>query len=95
MRARGGRPGWRGQAQTQRVFRRRPVRRGQLITPFGVGAMNDFRNDETLMCAGLDRWFPNPPDPSLIICEERLQARLACTHFVKPPDFGEGGTPHQ
>jgi hypothetical protein len=52
--------------------------------------MNDFRNDEALMCAGLDKWFPNPPDPSLIITEERLQARLGCSHFVKPPDFGEG-----
>lgn len=85
-----GRAGWRNPAAVNRLPRRRPVRRGQLITPFGVGAMNDFRNDEALMCAGLDRWFPNPPDPSLIIHEERLQARLACNHFVKPPDFGEG-----
>ena len=31
--------------------------------PFGVGAMNDFRNDEALMCAGLDRWFSEPARP--------------------------------
>lgn len=73
-----------------RAFRRRPVRRGQIITPFGVGAINDFRNDEALMCAGLDKWFDAAPDPSLVIHEERLQNRLRCTHFVKPPEFGEG-----
>jgi hypothetical protein len=66
------------------------VRRGQIISPFGVGAINDFRNDEALMCAGLDKWFDNAPDPSLILREERLQARLGCDHFVKPPDFSEG-----
>ena len=73
-----------------KIPRRRPVRRGQLISPFGVGAITDFRNDEALMCAGLDRWFTAPPDPALIITEERLQARLQCDHFVKPPDFGDG-----
>jgi hypothetical protein len=74
-----GRGGWRNPGLQNRLPRRRPVRRGQLITPFGVGAMNDFRNDEALMCAGLDRWFPNAPDPSLIIREERLQAGSRAT----------------
>jgi hypothetical protein len=73
-----------------KIARRRPVRRAQLISPFGVGAITNFRNDEALMCAGLDRWFSSPPDPALIIKEERLQARLQCDHFVKPPDFGDG-----
>lgn len=72
--------------------RRRPVRRGQLISPFGIGAINDFRNDEALMCAGLDRWFPDSKhaDPALVITEERLQGRLSCDEFRKPPDYGEG-----
>lgn len=76
----------------KRPPRRRPVRRAQIISPFGVGAINDFRNDEALMCAGLDRWFPDSEgaDPALVINEERLEARLGCTHFRKPPDFGEG-----
>lgn len=69
--------------------RRRPVRRGQLIQPFGVGAMNDFRNDEALMCAGLDAWFRSEPDPALMIREQRLEARLDCDYFIKPPEFGE------
>jgi hypothetical protein len=51
--------------------------------------MNDFRNDEALMCAGLDNWFRSPPDASLRIQEERLSARLGCEFFVKPPEFSE------
>jgi hypothetical protein len=75
------------------TFKPRPVRRGQLISPFGVGSMNDFRNDEALMCAGLDNWFRSPPEASLRIQEERLSARLGCQFFVKPPEFSdaEGG----
>lgn len=75
------------------TFKPRPVRRGQLISPFGVGSMNDFRNDEALMCAGLDNWFRSPPEASLRIQEERLSARLGCDFFVKPPEFSdaEGG----
>jgi len=59
--------------------------------------MNDFRNDEALMCAGLDRWFTSPPEPSLIIQEERLAGRLGCGHFVKPPEYSdaEGGSKYK
>lgn len=79
-------------AAPRRPPRRRPVRRAQVISPFGVGAMNDFRNDEALMCAGLDRWFPDSDGahPALVVNEERLEARLGCDHFRKPPDFSEG-----
>ena len=34
----------------------RPIRRGQLISPFGVGAMVSFPRDEALMTGGLDAW---------------------------------------
>ena len=34
----------------------RPIRRAQLISPFGIGALVDFRGDESLMTAGLDEW---------------------------------------
>src|SRR6516162_7139960 len=73
-------------------FRVRPIRRGQLISPFGVGAITDFRNDEALMCSGLDMWFRAPPEPDLRITEERLQQRLYCDFFVKPPEFSESET---
>ncbi|MCJ2032704.1 DUF1998 domain-containing protein [Methylobacterium sp. J-068] len=84
------------QTQPRKPPRRRPIRRSQVISPFGIGAINDFRNDEALMCAGLDQWFPDgaAPDPALVVNEERLEARLGCSHFRKPPDFGEGeGSP--
>ena len=59
----------------------KPVRRSQLISPFGIGAMVDFPKDESLMPAGLDAW-PRakeecPPESGWLIREERLEARLS------------------
>ena len=34
----------------------KPIRRGQLISPWGVGSMVNFPGDETLMVCGLDAW---------------------------------------
>jgi hypothetical protein len=78
-----------GGARSKASFKNRPVRRTQLIAPFGVGSMNDFRNDEALMCAGLDDWFRSPPEVSLQIQEERLAARLNRDFFVKPPEYSD------
>ena len=67
----------------------RPVRRSQAVTSFGVGAMVNFPNRETLMTAGLDVW-PNAFDecpPEWCIREERLEARLGKGHFRLPPDY--------
>jgi len=78
------------------IQRTRPLRRTQLISPFGIGAITDFRNDEALMCAGLDAWFTGgggvPPE-DLKFREERLQQRLGVQFFVRPPEFSvsEGG----
>ena len=69
----------------------RPIRRGQLISPFGVGALVDFRGDESLMTAGLDAW-PQAKEqcpPEWRVQEERLQGRLGVNHFRLPPDFRE------
>jgi len=81
------RRGGQGKAATKRFM---PVRRGQLISPFGVGAITDFRNDEAMMCAGLDAWFngQTPPDDSRIR-EERLQQKLGKAYFVLPPAYSE------
>jgi Domain of unknown function (DUF1998) len=83
------RPSGRLRRSIQRI---RPLRRAQLISPFGVGAITDFRNDEALMCAGLDAWFTaansTPPD-DVRFREERLQQRLAVQYFVRPPEFSE------
>lgn len=75
------------------MFKERPIRRSQLITPFGVGSIVDFRGPEALMTAGLDAW-PKAKSTQedcvdLVILEERLQARLNKTHFRLPPAFDE------
>jgi hypothetical protein len=71
----------------------KPVRRSQLISPFGIGAMIDFPRDESLMVAGLDAWHyakqSCPPD--LLIEEERLQARLGVRAFRLPVDHKDAG----
>lgn len=63
------------------------------MAPFGIGALVDFRGDESLMTAGLDEWpFAEEQCPSdWLVKEERLQARLGVTHFRLPPDYRESG----
>jgi hypothetical protein len=41
------------------------------------------------MCAGLDAWFTSAPPQECVLAEERLQQKLGCTHFVRPPEFSE------
>ena len=71
----------------------KPIRRTQLISPFGVGAIVAFPGDESLMTAGLDEW-PHatrscPHDWK--VREERLEQRLRVRHFRLPPDYREPG----
>ena len=57
-------------------------RRGQLVVPFGIGAMVDFK-DETLMTAGMDFWPIETGNNKQIVAEdcrisdERLERRLS------------------
>ena len=71
----------------------RPIRRAQLISPFGIGALVNFRGDESLMTAGLDEWpFASDECPTdWLVREERLQLRLSKTHFRLPPEHREPG----
>ena len=75
----------------------KPIRRGQLISPFGVGAMVDFRGNETLMTAGLDEWpFASDACPDdWLVREERLERRLHVSHFRLPPDYRENDPDRQ
>lgn len=79
-------------------FPNRPVRRAQLISPFGIGAMVNFPGGESLMPTIIDEWEealnPCPADSGWKIRDERLEERLGVTHFRFPPDFREsdGGT---
>ena len=62
------------------------MRRSALISPWGVGAIVPFVNDESLMIAGLDMWRYQSAAP-FIIKDERLQKRLGVKELRWPPDF--------
>ena len=56
------------------------IRRSQLITTYGVGAIVAVE-DESFMIAGIDRWSVGGPN----LHEPRLERRLHVTGFVLPP----------
>lgn len=68
------------------AFSQKPMRRSQLISPWGVGAIVPFPDDESLMIAGLDMWRYNSPE-DFLIKDERLQKRLGIKELRWPPDF--------
>lgn len=70
----------------------RPIRRSQLISPWGIGAIVPFPGDESLMIAGLDKWNYNGHPEDFLIVEERLRTRLGVKELRWPPDFREKGT---
>lgn len=61
------------------------VRRGQLVTTYGVGAMI-AADERSFIVTAIDRWSV-PPEPDLQ--EFRLQRRLGVTGFHRPPAPGE------
>lgn len=82
-----------------------PVRRSQLVAPFGVGAMIVVQEGIGLLTAGLDHWYEREDgtggvvDDEFIIEEWRLQRLLRVDHFRLPPDYREpwrydSGTPN-
>lgn len=72
----------------------KPIRRSQLISPWGVGQMINFPKDESLMVAGLDLWEHKFRElerskslDEFIVEEERLAKRLRVKNFRLPPDY--------
>lgn len=65
------------------------VRRAQLISPFGVGAMTVMVDGTSVITAGLDHWYEGEDvDVSEFRIDEwRLQKRLRVSHFRLPPDY--------
>lgn len=67
------------------------MRRAQLVTPFGVGAMSVLVNGTNVITAGLDHWY-DVDDVATLAMEEyiehdwRLEARLRVREFRLPPD---------
>lgn len=72
-----------------------PIRRGQLIAPFGSGAMLNVPGGTSLVIAGLDYWFRSLGNEDAIDDKEfhleewRLQKILRVSHFRLPPDHRE------
>ena len=73
-----------------------PIRRAQLVAPFGGGAMVVVRDGTSIMTAGLDHWYEREDrdsDPALLDVEEykfqewRLERLLGVNHFRLPPDY--------
>lgn len=68
------------------------IRRAQLVSPFGVGAMSILVNGTSVITAGLDHWFAID-DPTLLQLNEyiagdwRLEQRLQVREFRLPPDY--------
>jgi hypothetical protein len=80
---------------------RGPLRRAQLVAPFGVGGMVVVRDGTSVVCGGLDGWYrredgDNPSKPIDIdeykLEEWRLQNQLDVSHFRLPPDYRDRGS---
>lgn len=68
-----------------------PLRRAQLIQPFGVGAMHVLPGGVSVITCGLDHWYPQEFEAGIDLDEFkfqewRLERRLRLTHFRFPPD---------
>ena len=78
------------------MYNKRPVRRTQLISPWGIGSIANFRNDESLMVAGLDAWdegcYFRQEKNEFIINEPRLCKRLGVNELRFPPDFRDSNS---
>lgn len=69
-----------------------PLRRGQLIAPFGVGSIITSVEGISAIVGGLDHWVDSSNEnfdlsEFLISDEWRLSQELGVEHFVLPPDF--------
>lgn len=74
------------------AYHKRPIRQSQLVSPWGVGAMIDFPQGESLIVSGLDAWtYPTdePKRAEFTVTEDRLRKRLGVKEFRLPPDFRE------
>ncbi|NLE80720.1 MAG: DUF1998 domain-containing protein [Rhodococcus sp.] len=70
------------------------IRRAQLVSPFGVGAMSMLVDGTSVITAGLDHWFPKGNTDLALedftVHDWRLEARLNVKEFRLPPDWRTG-----
>lgn len=76
------------------AYSKKPMRRSALISPWGVGAIVPFPDDESLMIAGLDMWRYTSKEP-FIINDERLTKRLGVKELRWPPDYRDISADHE
>lgn len=67
------------------------IRRAQLVSPFGVGALSILVNGTSVITAGLDHWYESDDTANLYpgefaVDEWRLQQRLRVSGLRLPPD---------
>lgn len=71
------------------------IRRAQLVSPFGVGAMSVLVNGSVVITGGLDHWYSSD-DPDGLYVDEflvddwRLVERLRVSQLRLPPDYRTG-----
>ena len=74
-----------------------PVRRAQLVVPFGVGAMMTNQDGVGMITAALDYWYRRPETgeevdtDAFVVEEDRLADRLSINELRLPPDFRTRG----
>lgn len=70
-----------------------PIRRSQLISPFGPGAMVVVSSGTALVTCGIDHWYEREDRQGKTDLQEyhveewRLQNLLRVSHFRMPPDY--------
>jgi hypothetical protein len=70
------------------------LRREQLITPFGVGAMTVLPDGTSIIIGGLDYWFPDEisaTKENFLIDDWRLSKRLGIKRLYGPPTVKSDG----
>src|SRR5699024_12422323 len=72
------------------------MRRAQLVSPFGVGAMSVLVNGTSVITAGLDHWYETDDSTSLALEEYqehdwRVEGLLQVEEVLLAPDYRPNG----
>ena len=77
------------------MAKKNSLRRSQLVTPFGPGAINILKGGVSVITGGLDKWFQDQHGNdygteklikrNLVVKEPRLEGLLDVSHFRLPP----------
>lgn len=61
------------------------VRKSQVISPWGIGAIVPFPKNRSMMIAGLDMWDYGGDEDSYLIDDERLAKYIGVKQLREPP----------